>query len=305
MERWRGNPRRAKELLEGSADFLQSQFNIRYANYLNLFSAWNLTELGRYNEAIPYLNQGLDIAEKNSLHFFICRYYNSLGWTYSEFYSLQKAVRFNSQALESVVALKKSPAMFYIASEIRAMTEVNIIENEVEMGKIDDAWKHIIRLEGEVDNPNFDFNRDRWSIRMKDLKGVILLKRGDLDGAEEIARHYLDVGAKRKYKKYSGRAERLFGRTLIERGACDLAETKLMQALAKLEEVENPKQLWLTHIALAKLHEKMNRHDLERKHWQEAASIIKSTADDLEDKELRTTFIDAKPVREILENVNR
>ena len=207
--------------------------------------------------------------------------------------------------MENVIALKKSPAMAYIVGEIRAMTEVNIIENEFEMGKSDDAWKHIIRLEREIDSPNFDFNRDRWSTRMKDLKGVILLKRGDLDGAEELARQCLKVATKRQYKKYIGRAERLFGQILIERGACDLAETKLMQALTKLEEVGNPKQLWITHSALAELYEKMNRHDLERKHWQEAASIIKSTADDLKDKELRKTFINAKPVREILENANR
>ena len=101
-----------------------------------------------------------------------------------------------------------------------------------------------------------------------------------------------------------GRAERLFGLILAKRGSCDLAEAKFMQALAKLNEVGNPKQLWLNHIALAKLHEKMNRSDLERKHWQEAASIINSTADDLEEKELRTTFINAKPVREILEKAS-
>jgi len=263
------------------------------------------TELGRYNEAIPYLNQGLDIAEKNSLHFFICRYYNTLGWTYSELYNLKKAFNFNNQALENAIALKKSPAMAYIVGEIRAMTEVNIIENEVEMGKIDEAWKHIIRLEGEVESPDYDFARDRWDARMKDLKGAILQKRGDLDGAEELAQQCLEVATKRQYKKYISRAERLFGRTLIERGAFDLAETKLMEALTKLVEVGNPKQLWITHSALAELYEKMNRHDLERKHWQEAASIIKSTADDLKDKELRKTFINAKPVREILENANR
>jgi hypothetical protein len=78
-----------------------------------------------------------------------------------------------------------------------------------------------------------------------------------------------------------------------------------MEALTKLEEVGNPKQLWLTHTALARLYDKMNRHDLEREQWQAAASIIKSTAEDLEDKELRTTFINADPVREILKNANR
>ena len=179
------------------------------------------------------------------------------------------------------------------------------MENKFEMGRIDDAWKHIIRLEEEIISPDFDYMRDRWSARMKNLKGVILLKRGDLDGAEEIVRQCFKVATKRQYKKYMGRAERLFGQILAERGAHDLSEAKLMQALAKLEEVGNPKQIWLTHTALARLYEKMNRSDLEQKQWQAAASIIKSTADDLEDKELQATFINADPVREILDRTNR
>ena len=92
---------------------------------------------------------------------------------------------------------------------------------------------------------------------------------------------------------------------MAERDAYDLAEAKLREALSKLKEVGNPKQLWITHTALAGLYEKMNRPDLEREQWQTAASVIKSTADDLEDEELRATFINAKPVKEILDNANR
>jgi predicted ATPase len=84
MERWRGNPQRTLELYEGNVELLQSQFNIRFANYINLGLAWALTELGRYKEAVRYLDQGLDIAGKNSLHYFICRYYNLLGTLQSQ-----------------------------------------------------------------------------------------------------------------------------------------------------------------------------------------------------------------------------
>jgi class 3 adenylate cyclase/tetratricopeptide (TPR) repeat protein len=305
LERWMGNPQQALKLVEGFIAPLQSQFYITFANYLNLAFSWALTELGRYKEGIRYLEQGLDIAEKNSLHYFICRYYNSLGWTYSEFYSLKKAFNFNNKALENVIALKKSPAMAYLVSEMRAMTEVNLLENKFEMGKADEAWENLACLEEEISSPDYDWLRDRWSVRMKDLRGVILLKRGDLDGAEEIVQQGLKVATKRQFKKYIGRAERLSGRILAEKGAYDLAEAKLREALSKLEEVGNPKQLWITKTALARLYEKMKRPDLEREQWQTAASVIRSTADDLEDKELRTTFISAGPVREILENANR
>jgi tetratricopeptide (TPR) repeat protein len=280
-------------------------FFISGANNLNLCFSWDLTELGRYKEAFQYLEKGLDIAEKNSLHYFIGKYYNTLGWTYSELYNLKKAFHFNNQALENITALKKSPAMAYMVSEIQAMTETNLIENKFEMGKTNQAWKDLTCFEEEIANPNYDYMRDRWSTRMMDLKGVIMLKKGDLDGAEKIVRQSFKVATKRHYKKYIGRAERLSGQILAERGAYDLAEANLKEALLKLEEVGNPKQLWITHTALAKLYEKMNRPDLEREQWQTAASVVKSTADDLEDEELRTTFINANPIREILENANR
>jgi tetratricopeptide (TPR) repeat protein len=192
-----------------------------------------------------------------------------------------------------------------MVSEIQAMTETNLIENKFEMGKTNQAWKDLTCFEEEIANPNYDYMRDRWSTRMMDLKGVIMLKKGDLDGAEKIVRQSFKVATKRHYKKYIGRAERLSGQILAERGAYDLAEANLKEALLKLEEVGNPKQLWITHTALAKLYEKMNRPDLEREQWQTAASVVKSTADDLEDEELRTTFINANPIREILENANR
>ncbi|PQP35460.1 guanylate cyclase [Desulfobacteraceae bacterium SEEP-SAG9] len=65
IERWRGNPQRALELVEGLIVPLQSQFYIIIASYLNLILGWTLTDLGKYKEAIRYLKQGLDVAEKN------------------------------------------------------------------------------------------------------------------------------------------------------------------------------------------------------------------------------------------------
>jgi tetratricopeptide (TPR) repeat protein len=140
---------------------------------------------------------------------------------------------------------------------------------------------------------------------MKDLKGTILLDKGDLDGAKELAKECLDIAEKRDYKKYVARAERLLGKILTEGGAHDQAEAKLRAALTKLEEVGNPKQLWITYTTLAQLYEKMKRSDLEQEQWQAAKAIVESTANGLDDEQLRTTFINAAPVQEIMERTNR
>jgi hypothetical protein len=95
------------------------------------------------------------------------------------------------------------------------------------------------------------------------------------------------------------------GEVLTKRGGHDAAEEKLKSALENLEKVGNPKQLWITHTSLAQLYEKMERTDLEREQWQAARAIVESTADGLKDEELRTTFISAAPVQEIMERANR
>jgi tetratricopeptide (TPR) repeat protein len=304
-ERLGGDPQRCLELTEGMVEMLQSAFNIYVTGTLAFARGMALTEVGRYSDAIELLERQIDIMERNSIYIHLGRLYNTLGWTYSEVYNFEKALDFNNRALGFVGKLRRSPAMLPWALEIQTQTEINLMENNYMTGKVNETWEHLTRYEKESSHPDYDYIRWRWSIRMKDLKGTILLRTGDLDGAEKLAREFLDNATRYKQRKYIGRAERLLGRILTERGAYNRAESKLKAALANLEKVGNPKQIWITHTALAWLYEKMNRPDLEREQWQTAASVVKSTADDLEDEELRTTFINANPIREILENANR
>ena len=205
-------------------------------------------------------------------------------------------------ALENAINLRKSPAILYSALEMRSMSEVSLMENKFETGNVDAAWEHMILFEKESAHTDFDYIRERWEIRMNDLKGNILKIRGDLEGAEEQARICHKTAMKRDYKKYIGKSERLNGEILLARGAYDQAEGRFMKALAKLEEVGNPKQLWMTHTALADLYKRMNRSDLEREQWQKAAQIVTCTADELRDSNLKENFVNAAPVRQILEN---
>ena len=305
MERWRGNGKRALEHSEGMVEMLQSVFNIYLAVNGAFVRAMALTDVGRYNEAIQLLSQWIDIMEQNSIYLSLGRCYNCLGWVYAELYDLEKAFRLNNKALENVGTLRKSPAILFLALEMQAQTEVNLMENKFEMGKVDEAWKHMTRFEEVSANPDYDLLRHRWSTRMKDLKGSILLSQGKLDSAAELAKQCLKAAKQLGMKKYIGRAERLFGEVLTERGAYDQAEDRLKSALARLTEVGNPKQIWITHTALARLYAKMKRPDLEREHWKAAASIVESTADGLKEERLRRTFMNAAPIREIVEHANR
>ncbi len=238
--------------------------------------------------------------ERNAIYINLGRCCNSLGWAYAELYDLERALQCNQQASDVIAMLQKSPSHFLQALEMQAMTEVNLMENAFDMGKVDEAWQHLASFEQTSAHPDYGLRRDRWTLRMLDLKGRILLRQGDLDEAERIAQRCLDVGTIRQYKKYLGKSERLLGEIATEKGAYDLAEAKLRTALAKFKEVGNPKQLWITHSALARLHQKMGDAQEERNQWQAAAALVRSTADELKDGNLRNTFLEAAPIQEIM-----
>jgi tetratricopeptide (TPR) repeat protein len=139
---------------------------------------------------------------------------------------------------------------------------------------------------------------------MNNLKGTMLLGEGDLDGAEKLATGCLEAATRKRFRKYIGKAERLLGQIFTKRAAYDSAEASLRSALKNLEKVGNPKQLWMTQTTLAELYGEMNRPDRAREHWQAAAAVVRSTADGLEEPNLRETFLGAASVRQIAEHAD-
>jgi tetratricopeptide (TPR) repeat protein len=305
LARWRGDTQKASRLTEGIVERLQSSFSIFLAGGGCFVRGMALADTGKYEEAIRLMRQWIGILENHEIFVQLGRIANVLGWAYTEVYDHAKAKRCYSQSLEIAIDLEKNPAMRFLASHLKAMAEVSLMENTFEMSTLDDAWKLLTRFEKDSTGPDYNALRDRWLIRMKDLKGSILLDKGDLNGAEVLAKESCDFAEKKRYKKYIGKAERLQGQIMMKRSAHDLAEAKFKHALKMLEEVGNPKQLWITHTALARLYEKLKRPDLEREQWQAARVVIESTADELQDEELRTTFINAAPVRKIFEHASR
>jgi tetratricopeptide (TPR) repeat protein len=304
LERWFGNPKAALDHLENFLKQTRHILSIFDVTLSSFIYGMALTDAGRYREAAAYLGQWIGVLERNEVFLNLGRCYNCMGWIHSELYDFDQAYRLNTKALENAVHLRRSPGILFSALEMQAQTEVNLIENEFEMGRIDEAWEHILRFEAQSTNANYDYIRVRWETRMKDVKAAILMHRGDLDGAEALARENLERSTAKGFKKNTAKAERLWGQALCWRGAFDRSEAKLKTALAGLIEIGNPKQVWMTRVALARLYSRMKRPDLEREQWQAAAAGIHATADSLQDSKTQTLFVQAAQVREILEQAS-
>jgi class 3 adenylate cyclase/tetratricopeptide (TPR) repeat protein len=305
FERWFGNPKKSLDYLKDflkKSQYILSIFDVTLSSFMYGMA---LTDAGQYREAVSYLGQWIGVLERNEVYLNLGRCYNCMGWVHSELYDLDQAQKFNTKALENAANLLKSPGILFSALEMQAQTEVNLMENSFEIGRIDEAWDHITRFEEQSAPADYNYIRVRWETRMKDLKGTILMCRGDLDGAEKLARQNLEKSTERGYKKNIAKAEKLLGQILSRRSAYDFAEDNFKAALSKLREIGNPKQIWVTHVALARMYAKMKRPDLEREQWQTAAAEIQATADGLKNLRTQELFIQAAPVREILENANQ
>jgi tetratricopeptide (TPR) repeat protein len=302
MERWMGRPMAAVKLSEGNSEYLQSSAYAYWASSFSIVHGLILADAGKYQEAIGFLKKWMEISEKNSLYGVLGRQCNVLAWAYSEIYDLEKALPMNKRSLDLARRLRTIPARILPSSKEEAMAEVNLMENKFDIGLPDEALQDMIRFGERVrSDPSYDLLRHRWDTRMKDLKATILLGKGDVEGAEALAEECLRVAAEKGMKKYVGKAHRQMGRIGTEKKAFGDAESHLRTALDILEEVGNSKQLWLTRSALASLYGKMDRTELEREQWQTAKAVVERTAAELVDQELRKTFLNAAPIRTILE----
>ena len=95
---------------------------------------------------------------------------------------------------------------------------------------------------------------------------------------------------------------RLLGKLQVGRNEYDNAINTLNKAISILKDVGNPRLLWETHSSLALAFEQTGRSSEARKNWSLAADLIDGIANNLSDVKLKSDFLGANQIREILSN---
>ena len=98
---------------------------------------------------------------------------------------------------------------------------------------------------------------------------------------------------------------RLLGEVNLRRNNYDQATAHIGEAIAILQKVGNPRQLWEAQAALGRTFEQLGRNSKAKEQWGAAAATIQRVAIGLSDQELRKSFLNAQPVREILARAER
>ena len=300
-ERWLGLPQKAVELTEGVVEAMLSMFYLELSSLGIYLRGLSLAEIGRIEEALGILRNGIQTCESLGVSAHLGRLYNCLGYCFMEIQQIEKAQELNSLSRELGRALMVGyPAGRQIAGETVAHATVNLMENLFDLGNPDGAWELMKSFEQESQGGDYTRSSDRWGSRMEALAATILLDRGDVAQAERIVLRNLPTAQREHMKKYEGRFLRLMGEVQARRGEFDQARASLNEAIRILGEVGNPRQLWQAHGALASSYERMGRGSEARDQWSKAAEIIRKVDSGLGDRQLGRDFLDARQVREIL-----
>jgi tetratricopeptide (TPR) repeat protein len=191
------------------------------------------------------------------------------------------------------------------SAEVVAQANVNLMENLFDQGNPDAAWDRMKSFKEETKSDDYIRARDRWEVRMDYLTSQILLLRNDVDQAQSLIQKNLEIIRREHSRKMEGGFLRLLGNIQFRRNESDNAIATLKEAIHLLKEVGNPRHLWQTHATLASTFDKLGRLSEKREQWQAAMAVVESTADELKDEGLKTTFINAAPIREIIERASR
>jgi len=300
-ERLLGKPKKTVELTEEMFESLHKSYSLIPLMNVILIRGMALAEIGRIEDSIAILRNGIDIFEKFGASFRMACFHNTLGYCYGEVCQPKHAWKLNLKGEEIARRqMTKYPLGRHMYAEIWAQTTVNLMENLFDQGQFDKAWDWIVSFRDESKGGEFDLFRHRWESRMDYLAARILLGRSDLNQADAFIRQNLEKARKLYAKKREGGFLNLLGEIQFSRDEIDNAIHTLNEAILLLKEVGNPRQLWEAHASLASGLGKLGRTSDAREHWGAAAEIIQNTANGLSDRELREGFLEAKPVREIL-----
>jgi class 3 adenylate cyclase/tetratricopeptide (TPR) repeat protein len=300
-ERWLGRPKKAIELTDGLGEVLRSVFNLNQLPGLIFVRGTALAEIGRIEDGMKVLKDGIDICEKFGTAIWLGRLFNSLGYCYQEIHHPGLASSLNERSEEVARKLMEQyPMGRETAGEVAAQAKVNLMENLFDQGKSDEAWRLMQSFSEESKRDDYDRSRDQRESRMNYLAAQILLHRNDLGEAETLIRQNLERAREQQARKREGGFLRLLGEVQFRQGEMDNAIHSLNEAILILKEVGNPRQLWQAHASLASLFGGLGRMSEAKGQWGAGAELIQNTANGLSDNELRVGFLNAEPVRQIL-----
>jgi serine/threonine protein kinase/tetratricopeptide (TPR) repeat protein len=273
--------REAEEMLSEASELasrLRDGVILRTALF---FLGWTQASLGRMSDALATLQDVFEMAERNGDRHFLSRAQKRIRWIHWELQGFPDIMQHSQVSTETTVRSRRD--------EVTG-SPINLIHIMYETEPSDDQEK----APSEMKEWHFS------GVRVQAGAAESALSQGDLNNAEKQAQALLDNSLRHGPPKYLAVAHKILGETAMARGDLATAEQELNAALEPFRTNPAPLVAWKTYAALGRLHRLKNDAQAAREAYGCAAEIVRKIASNVDDEQLRSTFLNAPAVQEVL-----
>ena len=257
-----------------------------------------LNNLGDCDQALAEFVDGLALAEKIGDDAYLARYLNTIGWVRIGCGDYGEGIEFSEKSYE--LTGRSSRAGHGTGAERRAFIRNNEGEAFMAQGDLAAAAQALDESLHTVEHPPASrWMTWRYSTHCYAGLGQLALLRGDTDRARRFADQSLEIATPTASRQFESWAWRIKGESATMRRAWGEARHALGRALSFAEGIRNPRQQWLSQVALGRLHAAEGRRDEARQAYQAAWSIVTTLRDRTKDPGLRSGLASAPSIREL------
>ena len=267
----------AAELRHGPL-FLQAQF----------FLGLSLGNMGRFSEALAVLKEATALARLNGDQYWQAKIPNCIAWIYRELEDFHQALKCDQEGLTVARASK------VIEAETNSLINLGCDHTDAADPEktLESFGEAAAILESDV------WCRWRFTLRLYAGFAAHHLSRRELDKAAAYARLLLESATRYEARKYVAVAHKLLAEAAYERHAFAEAEDHLSTALTRLAGYPVPILMWRISSMLGRV--RLQRGDGSAgEAFEKASTIVQMIASNVEDEELRTSFLAAPAIQEV------
>jgi tetratricopeptide (TPR) repeat protein len=257
-----------------------------------------LTDLGDYDRALATLSEGLALAEKVGDDAIIPRIRNTIGWLLIDCGAMARGIECSERAYEETN--RSSRAGHGTGAERSAFIRINEGDAWMAQGDFASAAQALEQALHTVQHPPPSrWMTWRYSAHCYASLGQLALLKGDPERARRLADQCLETAVPTQSRKYESWAWRIKGESATARRAWGEAEDALGRARALAEAIAQPRQTWMSHLAIGRLDAAKGRRENAREAYRTAWSIIAGLRECTHDAALRTGLESLPLTREV------
>ena len=263
---------------------------------------WNeglaANDLGHHDRALAALGEGLALAEKIGDDAYIPRFLNTVGWLRIECGDYAGGVELSQRSYELTAI--SSRAGHGTGEERRAFIRNNQADAWMAQGDLAAAAEalgeshHVVRHP-----PSSRWMTWRYATHCYAGLGQLAILQGDPERAGRLADQSLEIGLPTRSRKFEAWAWRIKGESATARRAWDEAEDALRRSCTLAEAIGQPRQTWLSHVALGRLDAARGRRDDAAARYRGAWAIITGLRATTREPGLRAGLESSPLIREV------